>query len=526
MKQNGPVTGREFDYSEHDMLVSATDLSSHIQYCNPAFVAVSGFERDELIGQPHNLIRHPDMPEAAFQDMWHTIKSGKSWSAMVKNRRRDGDHYWVRANVTPIVEGGRAVGYLSVRTKPGRAEVAQAEALYADMRAGRASVRIQGGQLVRTGLRGVLQMTLRRLSNYRATVAALTCGVLAIGGVVAFDAPLSSPGIVAGAALLAANAVLAWSIERSRTKHIGSVGALAGRLAAGDLAASDIANRPNELAEITRSLAQLKVSLIAIVSDVRQQIDGVQRASTKISGGNTDLSARTEDQAAALEQTAASLEQLTVTVSNNAAAANRASALLVEVKDATSAGVDAVGLTEGAMNEIVESSAQITSIVSAIDGIAFQTNVLALNAAVEAARAGEAGKGFAVVASEVRSLAQRCAASAREVKRIVDTTVETSRRGSGLVAGAASQMSRIEQALGRVAAVMDEVAVASGEQAKGIAGINGAVVQLDGATQQNAALVQQNAHTAEQLSGQAGGLDEAVRLFSLPARSVKLHAVR
>ncbi|KIG10128.1 putative PAS/PAC sensor protein, partial [Burkholderia sp. MR1] len=154
MRDNQPVTQQEFDYPASEMLVSATDLSGNIQYCNPAFVSVSGFSRDELIGQPHNIIRHPDMPRDAFADLWSTVRSGRAWTALVKNRRKNGDHYWVRANVTPVMEHGKAVGYLSVRVKPSRAEIDEAEALYAAMRAGNSPHRLVRGALVRRGIAG------------------------------------------------------------------------------------------------------------------------------------------------------------------------------------------------------------------------------------------------------------------------------------------------------------------------------------------------------------------------------------
>ena len=153
MRNNLPVTQHEYDYPASQMLVSATDLKGRIQYCNPAFVAVSGYTREELIGQPHNIIRHPDMPADAFSDMWNTIREGRPWTALVKNRRKNGDHYWVRANVTPVSELGSVVGYLSVRVKPSREEVRAAEALYEKMREGMLrGARLRRGAIVRTGL--------------------------------------------------------------------------------------------------------------------------------------------------------------------------------------------------------------------------------------------------------------------------------------------------------------------------------------------------------------------------------------
>ena len=153
MRQNLPVTQREFDFPADATLMSSTDTSSHITYANEAFIQVSGFERDEILGSPHNMVRHPDMPREAFADMWETLKSGQSWTALVKNRRKDGDHYWVRANATPVVRGGKMVGYMSVRTKPSPLEVQQAEALYRDFREGRAGGRaFHRGLVVHKGL--------------------------------------------------------------------------------------------------------------------------------------------------------------------------------------------------------------------------------------------------------------------------------------------------------------------------------------------------------------------------------------
>ncbi|EWS65369.1 Aerotaxis receptor [Hydrogenophaga sp. T4] len=165
MRLNLPVTQREYAIPEDATLVSTTDLQSRITYCNPAFIAVSGYDKEELIGQTHNIVRHPDMPTEAFRDMWETLKSGQPWSALVKNRRKNGDHYWVLANATPIMEAGQPVGYMSVRTQPTREQIAQAESLYARMRSeadrGARHLALHQGRVVRTGWRGSLQRLVR-----------------------------------------------------------------------------------------------------------------------------------------------------------------------------------------------------------------------------------------------------------------------------------------------------------------------------------------------------------------------------
>ena len=241
MRSNLPVTQHEFVIPDGVTLVSTTDLQSHITYCNPAFVAVSGYERDELIGQPHNMVRHPDMPQEAFRDMWETLKSGSPWSALVKNRRKNGDHYWVVANATPIVENGQAVGYMSVRTKPTREQVQEAEGLYTRMRAerdsGSASIALHRGNVVRTGLMGVLQrmtqMTLGRAIG--AACLALALAGLAIGEI---GSRLSDTAHMAMAVPLIAVALLAsWLLRRSMVGPLQKAIGFANTMAAGDLSA-------------------------------------------------------------------------------------------------------------------------------------------------------------------------------------------------------------------------------------------------------------------------------------------------
>ncbi|CAM3858593.1 PAS domain S-box-containing protein [Roseateles saccharophilus] len=179
MRTNLPITQREFDFPAGVTLMSTTDTHSRINYANAAFIGVSGFDRDELMGQPHNLVRHPDMPTQAFADMWATLKAGESWTALVKNRRKNGDHYWVRANATPVIRNGQTTGYMSVRTKPSREEVAQAETLYRELREGRASHRaFRQGLVVRTGLLGWMSALQTMPIRWRIRVALGAVAVL------------------------------------------------------------------------------------------------------------------------------------------------------------------------------------------------------------------------------------------------------------------------------------------------------------------------------------------------------------
>ncbi|WP_027797729.1 methyl-accepting chemotaxis protein [Paraburkholderia acidipaludis] len=517
MRNNQPVTQHEYDFPASQMLVSATDLKGRIQYCNPAFIAVSGFSREELIGQPHNIIRHPDMPAVAFADMWSTIREGRPWTALVKNRRKNGDHYWVRANVTPVSEQGNVVGYLSVRVKPSRDEIREAEALYAKMREGTLrGARLRHGAIVRTGLAGAVQALLRvpiatRIAMGYGGVPA----IFALAGIAAWQGlpPLPFWGAFGVASICSA---VAWWLT---TRHLGApldqMTAASTRMAAGDLTATLTITTSDDLGEVLQALNQLQANLTAIVCDVRAQIDGMLDAAHEISSGNVDLSRRTELQAASLEETAATMDQLTTTVQANAEASTRALDLAREAQAAAAEGGSIAGQVERTMAGINEASRRISDIIGVIDGIAFQTNILALNAAVEAARAGEAGRSFAVVAGEVRNLAQRCAASAKEIKHVVDASVNEIAQGTKLVARTTAQMQAIDEAVSRVSSIIVEVANASGEQAEGIRQVNQAVAHLDSATQQNAALVEQAAATAQRLAEQADVLDEAVRLFTV-----------
>ncbi|MFL9866695.1 methyl-accepting chemotaxis protein [Paraburkholderia fungorum] len=528
MRNNQPVTGHEYEFPSSQMLVSATDLTGRIQYCNPAFIAVSGYTREELIGQPHNLIRHPDMPREAFADMWTTIRDGRPWTALVKNRRKNGDHYWVYANVTPVVEKGTVVGYLSVRVKPERDAVRAAVALYARIRAGESrAFRLHRGVVVRTGLRGRLQALMRLPVATRAAAGyAITPLALLLTGFAAWGGTPPVPFWIASG-VTAAFSVLSWRmLTRQLAEPIRDMSGFATRLAAGDLTADLVIARHDDLGDVLQALNQLKANLAAIVYDVRAQITGMLDNAREISSGNVDLARRTELQAASLEETAATMEQLTTTVQANADASVRALDLAKDAQAAASVGGKIAGQVEQTMAGITAASKRIADITGVIDGIAFQTNILALNAAVEAARAGEAGRSFAVVASEVRMLAQRCAASSKEIKSVVEASATEVALGTELVGRTTSQMRVIDEAVSRVSSIIVEVANASSEQAEGIRQVNQAVSHLDGATQQNAALVEQAAATAQRLAEQADVLDEAVRLFTVAAATPAPRAAR
>lgn len=522
MRTNLPVTQQEFFIPEGVTLVSTTDLKSRITYCNPAFVAVSGYEREELLGQPHNLVRHPDMPSEAFRDMWTTLASGSPWSALVKNRRKNGDHYWVVANATPVMENGHAVGYMSVRTRPTREQVKDAEALYARLRqeseTGNPSLALHRGRVVRTGLAGWLQRAFQLTLGKRIAISSV--GLAAVGLVIGeFAAPHGTlVHVGAGTGLLVIAALVALTLRSQIVGRLTESIAFANQMAAGDLSARFKGASNGEFGELASALNQLNVNLQAVVSDVRHEVEGVQVASNEIAAGNTDLSSRTESQASSLEETAASMEQLTSTVQQSANSSREASVLAQRSATVAREGNDAMTQVVATMEDISKSSRRIGEIIGVIDGIAFQTNILALNAAVEAARAGEQGRGFAVVAGEVRSLAQRTLSAAKEIKALIDESADKVTHGSQLVHSAGQTMANVVGSVEQVNGLIAEITGATNEQSMGLAQINQAIGQLDSVTQQNSAMVEQLSAAASSLQAQAGVMNDAVKIFRLDNR--------
>ena len=323
--------------------------------------------------------------------------------------------------------------------------------------------------------------------------------------------------LIVGVLAVLTSLALAVVLTRAQTRPIGEAIGVARAIANGDLSQTIVAEGQNESAHLLRAMQDMQASLARVVGAVRQGAENVAAASEQIAQGNQDLAHRTQETVASLEETASSAEELGSTVGHNADNARAANQLARQASEVASQGGQAVGQVVDTMRGINESSRKIADIIGVIDGIAFQTNILALNAAVEAARAGEAGRGFAVVAAEVRSLAQRSAGAAREIKTLISASVARVEQGSQQVDAAGATMSEVVAAIGRVTDLMGEISAATSEQSTGIGQVGEAVSQMERTTQQNAALVEESAAAAESLAEQAQSLAAEVQMFKLGA---------
>jgi aerotaxis receptor len=521
MRLNKPVTNVEFQVSDTQTIISTTDLKGNITYANPYFVEASGYSEEELIGAPQNILRHPDMPAAAFGDLWATIKSGQPWSGMVKNRRKNGDYYWVLANVTPVVENGQAIGYMSVRTKPSREQISAAAELYRKAAAGY-KLTLRQGRVIRPGLLGHI-IELARLSisaRVGLTLSVLMVCVGVYGAAAWFPEMLMSAGFNTGLTALAAlNAVtIAWLwyfLWRKILAPLKEAVTVSQRMAGGDMTARIDTDRTDEIGQLLRSLRQMNIVFRSIIGDVRESFEVMRAVTSEINIGNKDLSGRTDSQAAALEETAASMEELSATVQQNAERASKGNNLAAMALSTAEKGGEVMQQVVSTIGEISEASAKISEISGLINGIASQTNLLALNAAVEAARAGEAGRGFAVVATEVRDLAQRCASAAMEIKQLIDVSTTKVNAGTVLAHKAGETMQEIIESVNRVSSLIGDVSTSSTEQSDGIVQVNQAVTQMDSMTQENASLVEEAAKATSDLEANVRKFMQALDVFKL-----------
>ncbi|MBE8734749.1 methyl-accepting chemotaxis protein [Aeromonas veronii] len=474
----------EIHFPDNIALISTTDPASHITYANQHFCDVAGYGAAEMEGVPHNLVRHPDMPKAAFADMWQRLRQGKSWMGLVKNRAKSGQFYWVNAYVTPILNAQKEiVEFQSVRTKPAASDVAWAEQLYGLLRSGKAlpwlsRFHFEPGQLT-------LWLSVSALFTTLATFA--TGNLL---------------WLLPTALLLLAQAIHGWRLQQ-RLAHLLT---LADQDKGTRLCQVLYTRRRDTLAAVELALRMKQAELKAVVgrsADTNQQI---LQAAEDDRGNIQTIDTHLQQQRAHSEQLATAITELSHSIRDVAHSAHEASNLVIEVQQVSDEGLQALATTRSAVNQLhqeldanhavlaqlTSDSQKISGILEVISQIADQTNLLALNAAIEAARAGEQGRGFAVVADEVRVLAQKTRASTSEIHEMIQALQQTTRQLSdGMTQGAqtsvrcqqhagttADVLTQINQMLGQVTRTSDEIAQAVSQQADVTATLDEGVHQI------------------------------------------------
>lgn len=519
MRLNLPITNQEHPFPSGATLVSVTDKKGRILYCNEGFIKVSGFEPEELLGQPHNIIRHPDVPEEAFRDLWDTIRQGKMWSATLKNRRKDGSHYWVTANVTPLLDNGIPVSYMSVRTEASREQIDIAQALFERMRlereSGRPVTTFRQGQVITRSLWGRLKKSASRL-DLSASLALLMCVQGLTTGLAMWFAGTGS--VPSWAGILVSTTVLGIIALMMRSRMVSPVKTLieaTNQIAACDLTQTVASTRSDLHGQLQRALGQVSVNLKSVVRDARDQNAQTVTMVNRMSAGIAELARRTESQAENLAQTATALEQITTVARTTTEAAADASNTSAKAVTTTDKGARSLDELRNTMESIHQASDRIGDITKTIDGIAFQTNILSLNAAIEAARAGTAGKGFAVVASEVRALAQRTARAAAEITALIADTRLRIKDGHEKTESTLEIMQETVCRIRDVHREMQTIEEAMSEQLTGISQISAAVHEIDKNTQENARFSNAMAATVHEIQAVAQRAIETVGVFRI-----------
>ncbi|MEE4246565.1 MAG: PAS domain-containing methyl-accepting chemotaxis protein [Kangiellaceae bacterium] len=524
MKKNLPVTQREKNYSEQQRIVSTTDLKGITTYANFNFLDIAGFDERDVIGKSHNVVRHPDMPPAAFKDMWDTIKLGKPWMGIVKNRCKNGDHYWVDAYVTPIFENDQVAGYQSVRLKPDRTHVDRASALYQSI--------WSGGSLIDT----IKSMFDVRLAT-KLFSSSLLSGLLALVVAYLVNPDLSQSWWIAAAVLLVLSLVTSqmiatpWQQGAEDSKQIYD----------NSIANQVYSGRSDELGQLQTVIhmqhAQQQ-TIVYRINDAATQLESVAHsAAATMLQTQTDM----EQQKVEIEQVATAMNEMTATVQEVAQNAANTAHATEQADQQVNSGKAIVDHTiekinqlankvEGAMaviNDLEKVSDKIGTVVDVIRGIAEQTNLLALNAAIEAARAGEQGRWFAVVADEVRTLAGRTQSSTEEIQKMIEELTSTASNAANVMgqgqesalesvdeaAKAGEALVKITEAVGAISEMSATIATAAEEQSSVSEEINRSITSINSSADQTLESTIASSQANQKLDSEVSRLKVMVEQF-------------